>query len=77
MATMKFSIPDAVRDAFNREFADRNKSAIIARLMQRAVEEAEQQRRRQNAFEQLTTARAERPSMTTNAARKVREAGRP
>ena len=77
MATMNFSIPDDIRDAFNREFSGQNKSAVIARLMQQAVAEAEQQRRRQAAFEQLTAARAERPPMTDTAARAIRESGRP
>ena len=33
MATMNFSIPDDIREAFNREFSAQNKSALIARLM--------------------------------------------
>ena len=33
MATMNFSIPDDVKDAFNRAFEGENKSAVIARLM--------------------------------------------
>ncbi len=77
MATMNFSIPDEIRDAFNREFSAQNKSAVIARLMQQAIAEAEQQRRRQAAFEQLTAARVERPAMTDTTTRAVREAGRP
>jgi len=77
MATMNFSIPDEVRDAFNREFSGQNKSALITRLMQQAIAEAEQQRRRQAAFEQLTAARVERPALTGSAARAARELGRP
>jgi hypothetical protein len=77
MATMNFSIPDAIRDAFNREFSGQNKSALIARLMQQAIAEAEQQRRRQVAFEQLTAARPKRPELTYAAARTARESGRP
>lgn len=77
MATMNFSIPDDLRDAFNREFSGQNKSAVIARLMQQAIAEADQQRRRQAAFEQLTAARAERPTLTEAAARAAREVGRP
>lgn len=38
MATMNFSIPDDVKDAFNETFATENKSAIVADLMRRAVE---------------------------------------
>jgi len=77
MATMNFSIPNDVRDAFNREFSGQNKSAVIARLMRQAIAEAEQQRQRQAAFEQLTTARAERPVLTDAAARAARESDRP
>jgi len=74
---MNFSIPDEIRDAFNSEFSGQNKSAVIAGLMQQAIAEAEQQRRRQAAFEQLTAARVERPAMTDATTRAAREAGRP
>lgn len=77
MATMNFSIPDDVKAAFNREFANRNKSALVAELMRRAVAEAEQQRRREQAFRLLTEARDERPVLDGESARTAREAGRP
>jgi len=32
MATMNFSVPDGIKDAFNRKFSARSKSAVIARL---------------------------------------------
>lgn len=32
MATINFSVPDGIKDAFNREFSARSKSAVIARL---------------------------------------------
>ena len=38
MATVDFSVPDEVRDAFNATFRDRNKSAIVAELMRRIGE---------------------------------------
>ncbi|MBK1620947.1 hypothetical protein CKO42_21480 [Lamprobacter modestohalophilus] len=77
MATMNFSIPDAIRDAFNRTFSGQNESAVIARLMQQAIAEAELQRRCQVAFEQRTAARRERPALTDAAARAARVSGRP
>lgn len=77
MATMNFSIPDDIKAAFNRAFAGRNKSAIVADLMARAVAEAEQQRRRAEAFRLLTQAREERPALTDDEARRARETGRP
>jgi hypothetical protein len=77
MATMNFSIPDEVKEAFNREFAGQNKSAVVARLMRRAVEEAEQQRQREEAFAALTEGRHERPSLSNAAIAELRDAGRP
>ncbi|MCF7985247.1 MAG: hypothetical protein K9L70_12650 [Thiohalocapsa sp.] len=77
MATMNFSIPDEVKEAFNREFAGQNKSAVVARLMRRAVEEAEQQRQREEAFAALTEGRPERPSLSNAAIAELRDAGRP
>ena len=50
MATVNFSVPDDVKEAFNRAFAAENKSAVIARLMREAVDEVERQRQRQAAF---------------------------
>jgi hypothetical protein len=35
---VNFSVPDAVKDAFNETFEGRNKSAVIAELMREAVE---------------------------------------
>jgi hypothetical protein len=77
MATVNFSVPDEVKEAFNRAFASENKSAVIARLMREAVDEVERQRQRQVAFRRLTERRKRRPSMTGDEIRKAREAGRP
>jgi hypothetical protein len=77
MATVNFSVPDDVKEAFNRAFASENKSAVIARLMREAVDEVERQRQRQAAFRLLTERRKDRPSMTDDEIREVREAGRP
>jgi hypothetical protein len=77
MATVNFSVPDAVKAAFDRAFGDRNKSAIIAELMRRAVREEQLRRRREKLFRKLTAARSRRPSMTTDEISKARNAGRP
>jgi len=77
MATVNFSVPDEVKDAFNRTFARQNKSAIIAELMRKAVEEAKQQKRREEAFRMLTARRTKRPTATDDEIRAVREEGRP
>ena len=50
MATVNFSVPDDVRNAFNREFRGQNKSAIIAELMRRAVADARRLKQRADHF---------------------------
>lgn len=39
MGTMNFSVPDDVKEAFNEAFKDENKSAIVAELIRRAIED--------------------------------------
>lgn len=77
MATVNFSVPDDVKKAFDRTFSGQNKSAIIAELMRKAVEEVKQQKRRQEAFRMLTARRSQRPAATGEEIRAAREEGRP
>ncbi|GAB6068879.1 hypothetical protein JCM13664_22000 [Methylothermus subterraneus] len=77
MATVNFSVPDEIKEAFNKAFAGENKSAIIARLMKQAVEEKERQLRRQAIIEELTRTRKDRPTATDEEIRRAREEGRP
>lgn len=77
MATVNFSIPDEVKEAFNRTFAKQNKSAIIAELMRKAVEEAKRQKQRAEAFQILTARRSRRSTVTDEEIRAAREEGRP
>jgi hypothetical protein len=77
MATMNFSIPNEIKQAFNREFAGQNKSAIVAELMQQAVDRARQRRARHEAFAILTEERAQRGPLNGIQTRDAREAGRP
>jgi len=57
MATMNFSIPDDVKEAFNKTFEGENKSAIVTRLMVQAIEEAERSHRSRNFVERLRAIR--------------------
>ena len=77
MATVNFSIPDSVKEAFNRTFEGENKSALIARLMQRAVEERLRQRRRTAAIDALLDMRREQPPASDDVIAKARRADRP
>lgn len=77
MATVNFSVPEEVKEAFNKTFAGKNKSAIIAKLMSDAVEQAVRQQQREEAFRLLTERRKLRPSMTDQEIRETRKLGRP
>lgn len=73
MATVNFSVPEPIKQAFNAAFAGENKSAIIARLMQRAVEERGQKRRRTRAIDRLLKLRAATPPVSSEEIRAARE----
>ena len=77
MATVNFSVPEEVKEAFNKTFAGKNKSAIIAKLMSEAVKEAMRQQQREEAFRLLTERRKLRPPMTDKEISEARELGRP
>ncbi|MDN5936768.1 MAG: hypothetical protein L0H75_11465, partial [Nitrosospira sp.] len=64
MATVNYSVPDDVKEAFNRSFADHNKSAIIADLMRKAVANAELAARRKKGLRKLTQGRKQRPTLS-------------
>jgi Arc/MetJ family transcription regulator len=77
MATVNFSVPDEVKAEFDKAFGDQNKSSIVADLMRRAVRERQLQIRRARVFRQLSSARANRPSFSSEEIRKARAADRP
>lgn len=76
VATVNFSVPDAVKEAFNEAFEGQNKSAIIAELMRRAIDEAERRRSRAAAIRRLGARRVKRSGASNAAIRKARESGR-
>jgi hypothetical protein len=73
MATMNFSVPDDVKEAFNEAFEGENKSAVITRLMRRAIEEKERTQRAQGLVERLRQIRANSRPMTDEEIRRARE----
>ena len=77
MATVNFSVPDDVKRRFNKAFARKNKSRVIADLMARAVEEQQVQDRRKKAIEALLARRQAKRPITAGEVRRAREAGRP
>ena len=57
MAVVNFSVPERVKRMFNAAFAGRNKSAVIAQLMVRAVEEHKARLIREKAIDRLLARR--------------------
>jgi len=76
MATVSFSIPEAVKKRFDRAFAGKNKSRVIADLMSQAVEEQLVQKRRSEAIDALLGRRRSRLPMSMRDLRRARESGR-
>jgi len=65
MATLSFSIPDEVSEAFKRAFVDIDQNTLIANLMRKAVAEAKQESIRKDAFRLLTERRTLRPKLSS------------
>jgi predicted transcriptional regulator len=53
MATVNFSVPENIKEAFNETFKGENKSAILSRLMRDAIEQRERQQQRKAAVEAI------------------------
>ena len=77
MATVNFSVPDDVKQAFNEVFGDQNKSAVLARLMRQAVAKRRREQRRAAAIDALLGLRRRQRPVTDREVRKVRRLGRP
>ena len=61
MAFVNYSIPQDLKEAFNRTFRNRNKSAIIAELMRDAVETENARARGAKSLDELMMRRATSP----------------
>jgi len=77
MATVNFSVPDHVKQSFNRAFEGENKSAVIARLMQEAVEGRVRQRRRSAAIDAILALHERQPPVSDEEIARARQAIRP
>lgn len=77
MATVNFSIPDDVKEAFQEAFANENKSAVITRLMRQAVEERRREQRRSAAIEALLDLRRKQKPVSDAEIARARQVGRP
>ena len=77
MATVNFSVPDDVKEAFNAAYKGQNKSAVIAELMREAVERAQRKQRSHDAITRIIERRKHAPTVTDEELRAAREDGRP
>lgn len=73
MATMNFSVPDDVKEAFNKTFEGENKSAVITQLMVRAIDEHARRRRSQGFVERLRRIRSQSRTTADDEIKRVRE----
>jgi len=62
---MNFSIPEEVKDRFNDLFAAANKSAIVTRLLQTAIEQVERKQRSDAAVKRVLKRRKKGPKLST------------
>jgi hypothetical protein len=53
MATMRFSVPDEVRDRFEKAFRGHDRSAVVTGLMLLAIQAEERRRRSLSLVERL------------------------
>jgi hypothetical protein len=77
VATVNFSVPADIKNAFNKAFDGEDKSAVLAGLMRQAVEERERRKRRALAIETLLRLRRRIRPATAAAIERARRKGRP
>jgi len=73
MSTVNFSVPDEVKQAFNSEFAQENKSAILTRLMQQAIEESKAKKKRADAIDMILALRSKQAKVLSEDITHARE----
>ena len=77
MATVNFSVPEDIKEAFNQTFKGENKSAILSRLMRDAIENRERQHRRKAAVEAILKMRDHSSTVSDEDIHSQRIVGRP
>ena len=77
MATVNFSIPDDVKQAFSLTFQHQNKSAVICELMMQAIERATAGQRSHDAIGRILARHQQAPSITQEEIKAILSEGRP
>lgn len=73
MATMNFSIPDDIKERFNQTFANANKSAVVTRLLEQAIEQVERKQRSDDAVQRILERRKAVPYASTDEILRIRD----
>ena len=75
MATMNFSVPDGIKEAFNIAYQGQNKSAVIVDLMREAIERSERKQRSHVAILRIMDRRKHAPMISDDEIRAARHTG--
>lgn len=70
---MNFSIPDDVKERFNQTFVNSNKSAIVAQLLEEAIERAERKQRGNLAIQRILAIRKSNAPASAKAILRTRD----
>ena len=73
MSTMNFSIPDDVKERFNQVFAHTNKSAVVTRLIETAIVQAERKRQSDEAVKRIMLRRQTAPLISNEEILRIRD----
>jgi hypothetical protein len=77
MATVNFSVPQDIKEAFDKTFARQNKSAVLADLMRQAVEERRRRKRVAKAIDKILILRKRMRPVADRTFSAARRQGRP
>jgi metal-responsive CopG/Arc/MetJ family transcriptional regulator len=73
MATMNFSIPEDVKERFNQTFANANKSAVVTRLLEEAIDRAERKQKSDEAVKRILAIRETATPCSTEEIFRIRD----
>ena len=76
MSKLNISLSDELKRRFFDTFPNENKSALITRLMDEAIQRAERERASRKAADRILARRTKSPPLTEAVFRKLREEGR-
>lgn len=73
MSTMNFSVPPRVKEEFNTYFAGENKSAVLTKLMEEAINAKKKQEQRAKAMDAILEFRKLTKPITDEEIHRIRQ----